>query len=538
MELDGVSVVGSGPGLVPWAQDAGILMATSTPTRTTRAAPRRAGGRPRAAPRRPPVDSTWVPLLVPPVVLCAASWALGGEPALTDAGFLLLAVMCLLFVLREVAQLSTTGRLAPLVLFGGVLIWFCQDYFANWASKDFRADPAFSAELIARVATMHCLFVLAMTIGLSITRGRPFERLLSAMPEPRDRNHYFAMVLVTFGAGLIPYVFFSRDSLLVTFERAVTGFYTGGASFTFGRTGNLNYDWSGYFFELIKVGRFGGLLAAFYTLMVATTPLRKAIGWGIWTFWLLLAFGSGTRGQLVFMAMPVLVFLLLRHARSATPLARLLRRRALLQSLAIGALVFAMMQVQGQLRSHGLRTDELQRIELTELNGNHMFSEGLAGWDRIPSRHEPFFDTFPGEGALRAIPETVMRIAIHPVPRALWTSKPVDPVWAWYNELVAGTTGGSGTTISTGLVGWWYFRYGLLGLLQGGLFMGWLLAVGDRALAHARAANRPMSIIVCLAFLAWVFRCFRDLAIGELYEVVVASVALAIGIRLTRGRGR
>lgn len=480
-------------------------------------------------------DAIALALLVPPLVLCSASWAMGGEPVLTDAGFALLALTCVFVCLREVTKLSTTGRLAPLVLFGGVLIWFCQDYLDNWLGRDFRADPGVGPELIARVATMHCAFVLAMVGGLSITRGRPVERLLNAMPEPRNREHYFVLVLVTFCAGLIPYVFFSRDSLLVTFERAVTGFYSGGASFTFSRTGNLNYDWSGYFFELIKIGRFGGVLAAFYALTVARTSFRKAVGWGIWTFWLLLAFGSGTRGQLVFMAMPVLVFLLLRHARSARPLARFLRRRALIQASVVGMIVFAMMQTQGQMRSRGLKTDELESVELTELQGNHMFTEGLGGWERIPSRRAPFFDSVPGEGALRAIPETILRIAIHPIPRALWTSKPVDPVWAWYNELIAGTTGSSGTTISTGIVGWWYFRFGLVGMLQGGLFMGWLLAVGDRALARARVANRPMSILVCLAFLAWLFRCFRDLAIGELYEVVIASVALGIGVRLMRG---
>ncbi|MBX3466760.1 MAG: hypothetical protein KF878_07675 [Planctomycetes bacterium] len=490
------------------------------------------------APRPAAVPSWWWALLIPPTIACATSWAVGGEPVLTDLGFFLLAVACGVIAVRELASLARTGRVAGLVLFGGVLLWFCHDYFARWAGRDFRYERGFDADLIARVATMHCLFVLVMTAGLGLGGSDRLERLLLAVREPRRREHYLTAVLLAFAIGLVPYVFFSRDSLVVTFERAVTGFYSGGVSFTFGRTGNLNFAWSGYLFELIKVGRFGGVLAGAYAVMIARTRLQRAIGWGIWTFWLLLAFGSGTRGQLVFVAMPVLVLLLLRHSTGAAHLARRLRGRALLSTAALATIIFVMMQVQGQLRTRGLRSDDISSVKLDDLHGNHMFSEGLPGWDRIPSSRQPFFDETPGEGALRALPEALFRVAVHPIPRALWTSKPIDPVWAWYNELVAGTTGASGTTISTGIVGWWYFRFGLLGMLQGALFMGWLLAAGDRALARARAQRRPLAMLVCLAFIAWWFRCFRDLAIGELYEVVVAVVVLALGVRIAGWRAR
>lgn len=499
------------------------LRAISPPARTARF---------RRGTRQFPQELIWLLLLLPSVGLCGASWTVGGDPDLTSVGFLVLTVASAGIMLRQFLLLPRTARIGPMVLFGGVLLWFCQDYLANWMGHDFRRDPVYDAELIARVATCHCCFVLAMVVGLAIRRGKTLERALAACPEPPRPDHYLLLILVSFGLGLVPYVFFSQDSLFVTFARAMTGFYGGGADFTFSRTGNLNYDWGGYLFELIKVGRFGGLLAAFYALLVARTTLQKGLAWGIWGFWLLLAFGSGTRGQLVFMSMPVLVFLLLKHAKAAARVAGRLSSSAVYQAIALALLVFAMMQAQSQLRTRGVQsTDQLVTVELTELQGNHMFSEGLSGWSRIPSQLAPFHDTPPGTGALLAIPDTLYRIAIHPIPRALWTTKPIDPVWAWHNELVAGTTGTGGTTISTGIVGWWYFRFGFLGMLQGGVFMGWLLAVGDRALARARATDRPMAILVSLSFLAWVFRCFRDLAIGELYEVVIATLALALIVK-------
>lgn len=488
----------------------------------------REGGVRRTANARPEALAFFAPL-----VLCAASWAGGGIPALTDVGFAALTALTLWLLARELLEFDRRRSIARIVLYAGVLVWFCQDYLENWFNHDFPREASYPADLIARVATMHCLFVLGMAVATT-SRGSWLARaeaLVGQIPEPRSRSTYTNLVVGLAVVGLVPYAFFTRDPFLETIYNSMTGFYAHGPRFTFGRTGNLNYDWSGYLFELIKLGRFGGLLAGFYAVLIAPTPMTRRLGWAVWTFWTLMAFGSGTRGELVAMTMPIVVLMFLRHHRGALSVMRRHPRRVPAGVVALSALVFLMIQIQGHLRSAGFSQESFKSVEFTELRGNHMFSEGLAGWSRVPDHRPPFFDTWPGEGALRAIPEFLFRIVVHPIPRALWRDKPVDPVWAWHNTLAVGT-GLEGTTVSTGLVGWWYLRFGAIGMLEGAVVMGLLLAMAERCVLAALAARRFMALLVSLGLVTWVFRCFRDVAIGELWGVLVAAIAVSALIRL------
>src|SRR5208282_1100028 len=105
---------------------------------------------------------------------------------------------------------------------------------------------------------------------------------------------------------------------------------------------------------------------------------------------------------------------------------------------------------------------------------NAMFSEGLLGFMYIPDQQNYFYNDFPGEMVIAPIPHFILWAAIAPMPRAIWTSKPIDPSWKWYNAISTGrsTLGGGaaeGTTISEGIVGYWYFRFGLPGVIEGGI---------------------------------------------------------------------
>jgi hypothetical protein len=487
--------------------------------------------RPRSVALTTRSSSEALPFLIP-VVLCSASWVANGIPALTDAGMVALTALCLILAVREVAEFTTRQSPGRIVLYVGVVAWFCQDYLATWFDHDFVEDRTFTPVLIARVATMHALFVLCMVAGLRLQWIRRAGRLVDRLPEPQNQSVYLQIVVVLFLLGLAPYMFFTRDSFFDTIFNSMTGFYSRGARFTFGRSGNLNFDWSGYLFELIKLGRFGGVFAALYAILIAKTSLQRWVGWCIWAFWTLMAFGSGTRGELVAMALPVVVLLFLQHHKTATRVARRLRRRVPVMAGAVAVCVFLMVQLQGQLRSSGLSSKSLDEVELDRMQGNQMFTEGLMGWERVPDPQPAFFDTIPGEGAVRAIPEVAFWVIIHPIPRALWTGKPVDPVWAWYNEVVVGT-GVAGTTVSPGLVGWWYFRFGAIGMVEGALLMGALFALADRALLVGLSSKRILALVVGLGFLAWLFRCFRGLAIGELYGIVVATVFVAVVTRIS-----
>src|SRR5262249_36607285 len=126
--------------------------------------------------------------------------------------------------------------------------------------------------------------------------------------------------------------------------------------------------------------------------------------------------------------------------------------------------VLTTVQYQGTFRGSGLATGDWSKVELTKSQGNTMFSEGLLAWKTIPDERAFFKNNFLLEGLLRPLPEQAFWFAIGPIPRALWTSKPIDPLWEWYNQFyMGGGNGRVGTTVSHGLVGSWYFNYGIFG---------------------------------------------------------------------------
>ena len=119
-------------------------------------------------------------------------------------------------------------------------------------------------------------------------------------------------------------------------------------------------------------------------------------------------------------------------------------------------------------------------MEFLTVSGNHMFSEGLLGYHLIPEARPFFYDRFPGEAIVRPIPDFLFHGITHPIPRGMWHGKPIDPLFEWYNATYTGRgEGREGTTISRGLVGSWYFKYGVSGIVQGGLLMGLLFGIAS-----------------------------------------------------------
>ena len=86
------------------------------------------------------------------------------------------------------------------------------------------------------------------------------------------------------------------------------------------------------------------------------------------------------------------------------------------------------------------------------------------------------------------------------------------------------TTGLEGTTISHGLVGSWYFKYGIAGIIEGGLLMGLLYSIAERTLN--KGTGRPMVIMISLGLLTWLFRCFRDVTFPELWALLLGFMVL------------
>jgi hypothetical protein len=198
--------------------------------------------------------------------------------------------------------------------------------------------------------------------------------------------------------------------------------------------------------------------------------------------------------------------------------------------------MYVVIQFQGTFRGSegGYNAADWSKLELTKNQGNTMFSEGLLAYGQIVETL-PFFyaKDFPGEGAIFAIPHTAFNLVIGMIPRALWHDKPVDALWQWYNREYTGIGNGTeGTTISHGLVGSWYFKYGLGGMIEGALLVGWLMGISERALQHSE--GKPIGILMSLGFAVWIFRTYRDFIFIDLYGLVLGAITLYIVIRVMK----
>ena len=359
---------------------------------------------------------------------------------LTDFPFVALTILCAVFLMAELLRFSERFGIGGIILYGGVLVWFCYDYLTNWFMAWY---PNWSAiyppVTVAKSAAALMLFVFFMSIGLRLRIGKWLPRLVSALPEPRSSNVFFGLVIFTQIVGLfVPYSIFTSEPFFLAIYHALTSDRGGvGTAFTVGRTGNANYAWGAYVAQLIEFGGLGGVLAAYCAIMLRQGIVQRIICFVIWLLWLLIGFGTGTRGEIVFMMMPVVCFLFIRFNITAR---YYLKRFSLLGYVAaIGAIVLAvcLVQIEFRFRGMGYENMDIGDVSYTQLQGNHMFSEGLLGFELIPDRHKYFYDDFPGETILAPIPQFLYYLALHPIPRACGgTSRSIRPArgtttWPW-----------------------------------------------------------------------------------------------------------
>ena len=350
------------------------------------------------------------------------------------------------------------------------------------------------------------------------------------------------LVLILFTVGMAPFFLFTAEPPLQAIYNEIMGGRRGGAAWTVGRTGNVNYNWGSYVGEMIKIGRVGSILAAFYALLLSRSVAVKVLCWAIWGLWMLLAIGTGTRGLIVFQGLPVVFMLFLKYQVRAAMLMKKFSWRAYGIVGLLGVLLLAVVQFQAYFRDSSYEdvgVDSISSVSFLKVKGNAMFSSGLLGFGLIPEQ-EPFFASrIVGEGLVRTLPTELFHFVIGPIPRALWRGKPIDGAWEWYNrvtlERVQGRiiqSGASGTTISMGLVGHFYFRYGSGGVVMGGLMFGFLCLIAEVALGKAN--GRMLRCLVSLAMATWLFRCFRNLNFHNLYPILIAAFVTSTIIYIER----
>ena len=467
------------------------------------------------------------------LLIVGASWLSGGVAALTDLGFALFAGVTTILLLVELIKFPRRFGVGGVILFAGTLIWFCYDYFDNWFLCDFSLVASFDARVVAKAAFHHVLLVTAMVAGLFIPWGRLLQRIIQGLPEPATPSFYFILPVLLFCIGISPYFIWAVDPPHQALWKAMTGGYASQPAFTAGRTGgNTNVNWGGYIAFIIEIGKIGGILAAFSAILLARNWAAKIFCWVLWGFWAALAFGSGIRGEILYMVLPAAGLLYLRYQSAAAVFIGRYGLRAYLLPVILLAVSLVAVQFVAVFRTRTYVNAELSEVSVLSLQGNNMFSESLLGFSRVGEIERPFSNTFPGASIVRPIPDTIVKFFITPIPRALWEGKPIDPAEEWYNKLVYGHHYQGSGNVAHGAAGYWYFRYGTIGLLQGGLLLGWLLAVTERSIRES--GGRLMSLLLGLAVAVWLFRCFRGFSFVTLHPVLVGSVVLWFILRAQR----
>jgi hypothetical protein len=483
---------------------------------------------------RSPGRPWWLPLpFAFAGALAGASWAMGGQPWLTDLAFTVITLAAAAFFLEELVRFPRRFGAGGVVLFGGVLIWFCHDYLVNWLGGSFRGGLSdFDAATIAKAAACHGLFIGIAALGLLIRPPRWLANALRVLPEPAMPSFYLVLVLGTLAVGLSPYFLFTEGPWYVSIFRELTGGRVSGAQWTVGRSASINYNWGAYLAVLISVGSLGGVLAVFYAVLIARSFAGRCVGWLVWMFWVAQAFGTGTRGQVAFMMLPAVALVFLKLQAMSDGSMRALARAYVVTGL-FAAVTFTVVQFMGFFRATGYLEADLNHFEVTQVQGNSMFSSGLVGFSLIPGKVGYYYDGYPGQKLLAPLPVIAWQFIYGPIPRVLWNDKPYDRFGEWYNDVYTGHTQdleAQSTTVSQGLVGWWYFRFGLSGIIQGGLLFGFLIRLFETFLQGSE--GRPMRLILSLSIGVWLFRCFRSFGFAPLHEILVCFVFVVAAVWL------
>jgi hypothetical protein len=472
-----------------------------------------------------------------PLALCGFSYLAGGIPIATDTSFVCFVAISLVLIALEMRDFTRRFGMGLLIIVGGALIWYCDDYYSHWFGFDFGTSMQMPADIVAKDLFYTFLFITCAMIGLGLRPSKRVLKLVAKIPEPPSAKLYLAVILITLFIGMIPYIFFSAYPVLENLWRAMTAMRSGdGPGFTTGRSGNLNYNWGGYLGQLGQIGEFGGLVGAFCAILVPADPFTKVIAFSVWLFWCALGFGSGARGSMIYDAFPVVLLLYIKYNVKAATMFKRFSPRSIFYSAIAAVIIFLVIQIQGTFRGVGAAGVDLKDFKVLENQGNDMFSEGLIAYAYFPDLMAHPGLTFPGAAYIRPLPDVVYRWSYSWIPRVIWHGKPgINETSQWINSEISGGSAtneeGSSQNVGGGTVAVsqsaaYYMYYGPPGIIEGGILFGWLCKMAEVILW--RSMRQPLQLLFALGCTAYLLRSFRDLTPHDFYPLAIGILAVSL----------
>jgi len=371
------------------------------------------------------------------------------------------------------------------------------------------------------------LFYFCAVLGLSIRPGKRLVRAAARSSIPESPGVLFLIALVGIAVSAVPILVYGGQGFIATLKNSMlsarSGFYESGLE-----RGNLGDARA----PVLALGMLAGvsffLLAGILFSRVAR-PLLKFASLVLLFGLLVTGSASGTRSATASMLLPLFVMMALRLYES-----KRWRKAAFVAMVGAVFCAYLVFQVQYYYRSIGWGGFHWNKEIVLNPQGYQYTSEVVTIHTIYP-RVKPFVSGQTLiERLLKPIPERLFWIVINPVPRAWWPGKPLPPGWADYTLIRTGSLDlDRATTIASSIVGSSYRDFGLPGVVEIGLFYGFLLGLFQAGFREIKGWE-PMRLVPLLVFGYWLLYGFRGLGATPVLYTLLMLIALGWGMKALR----
>jgi|Deesub1362A_J573_1020465.scaffolds.fasta_scaffold03051_3 hypothetical protein len=363
-----------------------------------------------------------------------------------------------------------------------------------------------------RVEAYIALFLCAVQLGYLFPTPIGLRDIVGRFKDPGHPEIYFKLILLAFGIGMLPYLYYSGWSLTQIINDLIgPRFEESWARGTFG-------DYSVVFRSLSLLLRATPLLAAMYLRRMGESIRfsKLLLLLSLVLFVLSIEFLQGDRRTFVFLALSPFLFFYLTEKEPAR------RTRIIIVLMLIALAIVALTELQLRVRSIGLA--EAWRRRLVTVRADRLYVDRNFVHFGIITELVPYYHDY-------IYFDELLYLLTLPIPRFLWPGKPIGFGWT-YVTWIGHTTG----SVSMSALGELYASFGIAAILLGGLAFGIMSRTLDRLLPFAKDSAISAAIFTMGSLILFIgIRSLREIIIFG-YSLVAFVLLIYLGKRLS-GQG-
>jgi oligosaccharide repeat unit polymerase len=360
------------------------------------------------------------------------------------------------------------------------------------------------SRIIHKTGLLITLYIYTFYVGrrvfLFFIRFKKVRRKKNRHPKS---SLLFAYVILS----VLPFFIYGKSNILDNFIQNVAIRSTGYVTFASGGLGSQNPIIS----LLIHI-----IPATIFLLWWKTRSQLRKITQAVYFLFmliiLLLYVSMGGRSGVVLVFVVIFIHWYLNKRKSSIPIVRI---------AITGVLLLSLLYIQLSVRENNQSSTE--KVLISQGMKGYQLNKELAYISNVYGEQKKFIvSNKPIEQLVFPLLETTALFIANPIPRILWNSKPIDPSFGVYNKERTGFTGFEGTSnITPTIPGRYYMKYGLIGLIEIGILIGILFALGNKlVLVYSKQKESGLSLITAITFLVILFTATRDFAPGKFYPLL------------------